>query len=71
MSSENRNALIAAAVILGGFGLLLFYMPAIMLAIGEVSTVAAYAFAVAVVLAFFGLFWWRGRGRRSDSDSDS
>ena len=63
MNTENRNSAIAAAVILIGFGLVAFLMPKIMLAVGEYSTVAAGFIAVAFVVAFFLLFWLRGRSR--------
>lgn len=60
MSAESRNAAIAAAIILGGFGLLAFYMPTIMLAVGRYSTAAAGAIAILFVLGFFAVFWLRG-----------
>lgn len=63
MNTENRNSAIAAAVILIGFGLVAFLMPKIMLAVGEYSTVAAGFIAVAFVVAFFLVFWLRGRSR--------
>jgi uncharacterized membrane protein YjfL (UPF0719 family) len=63
VNTENRNSAIAAAVILIGFGLVAFLMPKIMLAVGEYSTVAAGFIAVAFVVAFFLVFWLRGRSR--------
>jgi Ca2+/Na+ antiporter len=63
MDRNNRNALIAAAVILVGFGLLAFFMPAIMLALGEVSPFAAAVVAILFVAAFFLVFWLRGRSQ--------
>ena len=64
MDKSNRNAAIAAAVILGGFGLGAFYMPTIMIAVGNYSTVAAGIVAVLFVAAFFLVFWLRGRSQR-------
>ncbi len=64
MDANNRNAAIAAAVILIGFGLVAFFMPTIMLAVGEYSTVAAGVVAVVFVAAFFLIFWLRSRSRR-------
>ena len=64
MDHSTRNAAIAAAVILGGFGLGAFYMPTIMIAVGNYSTVAAGIVAVAFVAAFFLVFWLRGRSQR-------
>lgn len=63
MDKNTRNSMIAAALILGGFGLLAFEMPTIMLAVGKVSTVAAGFIAVAFVLGFFLVFYLRGRSR--------
>ena len=64
MDKGSRNAAIAAALILGGFGLVAFYMPTIMIAVGNYSTVAAGVVAVAFVAAFFLVFWLRARSQR-------
>lgn len=64
MTSENRNAAIAAAILLATFGLGAFYMPTIMIAVGNFSTAVAAVIAIAFVLAFFGVFWLRGRSQR-------
>ena len=64
MTPENRNAAIAAAILLLVFGLGAFYMPTIMLAVGNVSTVAAGLIAVLFVAAFFLVFWLRSRSQR-------
>lgn len=66
MDERTRNAAIAAAVILVGFGLAAFYMPTIMLAVGGYSPWAAAAIAVAFVAAFFLVFWLRGRSQGRD-----
>lgn len=58
----------AAAVILAGFGLGAYFLPDIMLAIGEFSPAVAGVFAVMFVGAFFGVFWLRGRSRRDSKD---
>ena len=64
MTSENRNSAIAAALLLAIFGLGAFYLPTIMLAVGDISTVAAGIVAVLFVAAFFLVFWLRGRSQR-------
>ncbi len=66
MRSENANAALAALVIVIVFGLGAYFLPTMMLAVGEVSTIAAGVLAVAFVAAFFLLFWLRGRSRRSN-----
>ena len=63
MDAQSRNSAIAAALILGGFGLVAYFMPTIMVAVGNWSTVAASLIAIAFVAAFFGLFWLRGRSK--------
>jgi hypothetical protein len=64
MDRNNRNAAIAAAWIMLIFGITAFYMPSIMLAVGSVSTIAAGVLAALFVLAFFGVFWLRGRSQK-------
>jgi hypothetical protein len=63
MDKETRNAALAATCIMATFGLIAFYMPNIMLAVGEFSTAAAGVIAVSFVAAFFILFWLRGKSR--------
>ena len=64
MDKGSRNAAVAAAMILGGFGIVAFYMPTIMIAVGNYSTAAAGVVAVAFVAAFFLVFWLRARSQR-------
>lgn len=64
MDKSTRNAAIAAAIILLGFGFVAYLMPTIMLALGETSPFAGGVVAVLFVLAFFGVFWLRGRSQR-------
>jgi formate hydrogenlyase subunit 3/multisubunit Na+/H+ antiporter MnhD subunit len=63
MDQQTRNSAIAAAMILIGFGVVAYFLPKIMIAVGNWSTVAAGAIAIAFVAAFFLLFWWRGKSR--------
>ena len=64
MDRSNRNAAIAAFAILLAFGLGAYFMPAVMLWLGDISTVIAAFAAIAFVGAFFAVFWLRGRLRR-------
>ncbi len=64
MDSETKRTAFAAACILLGFGLTAFYMPNIVLFLGGFSPWIGFAFAVLFVVAFFGVFWLRGRSRR-------
>ncbi|WP_159589079.1 hypothetical protein [Chelativorans xinjiangense] len=61
---ENREAIIAAAVILVGFGLAAFFLPRVMIAVGDISTVAAVVVAILFVAGFFLIFWLRARSQR-------
>jgi len=63
MDASSRNA-IAAAIFVIGFGLVAYFMPTIMLAVGSYSTIAAGFVAVAFVAAFFLILWLRGRSQR-------
>jgi hypothetical protein len=65
MDRENRNAALAALIIMLAFGLGAFYLPTIMLALGNYSTIIAGIFGVLFVAAFFMVFWLRGRSQRN------
>lgn len=64
MANETVRNAIAAAIIFAVFALGAYFMPTIMLALGDISPILAGAFAIGFVLAFFVLFWLRGRYRR-------
>lgn len=68
-SSSNKSAAIAAAVILGATGLIFYYMPAMIMSLSEISPWLSYAVAIAFVLAFFAVFWLRGKRQNRDSDT--
>lgn len=70
MDKSTRNAALAAAVILAGFGLLGYFMPVIMLTLGESSPWVGVLVAALFVAAFFGLFWLRGRSQRGRNGQD-
>lgn len=60
-ATSTRAAAIAAAVILGGTGLIFYFMPAMMMSLSEISPWLSYALAISFVLAFFAVFWLRGK----------
>ncbi|AZO02895.1 MULTISPECIES: hypothetical protein [unclassified Mesorhizobium] len=64
MDRDTRNAAIAAAVILLVFGLAAYFLPAIMLAAGKVSTILAAVIAVVFMVGLFVVLWLRGRSQR-------
>lgn len=64
MDRDTRNAAIAALVILALFFAFAYYLPVIMLAVGEVSGFLAGIVAAVFMLALFMLFWLRSRSQR-------
>ena len=64
MDTKTRNSAIGAASFLIIFGVVAYFLPKIMVAVGNYSTIAASIIAVSFVLAFFGVFWLRGRSQR-------
>lgn len=64
MDRETKNAAISAAVILLLFGLAAYFLPAIMLAAGKVSTVLAAVIAAVFMVGLFVVLWLRGRSQR-------
>lgn len=68
-STSNRSSAIAAAIILGGTGLVFYFMPAMMMSLSEISPWLSYAVAIAFVLAFFAVFWLRGKRQSKDRNS--
>jgi hypothetical protein len=63
VSRSDRNAAIAAAIILLGFGLFAFYLPVIMRAAVGISPVAAIAVVVVFLTGLFVVLWLRSRSQ--------
>jgi hypothetical protein len=68
MDRDTRNAAIAALWIMLLFGIAAYYLPKVMLAAGNVSTILAGVVAVVFVLGFFVVFWLRSRNQRKNQD---
>ncbi|MBB4575425.1 hypothetical protein [Rhizobium lentis] len=64
MSPESRSQATAAAIILLGAGLVLYFLPTIVLWIGNFSPVLGIAVGVCLIMAFFVVFWLRARYQR-------
>ncbi len=64
MTNENRNSAIAAAIIMIGFGLFVWYLPALMMAAGDWSPWLAAVVMIVFLGALFFIFWLRGRSQR-------
>ncbi|MCY0096633.1 hypothetical protein [Hoeflea ulvae] len=67
-ATSGRSAAIAAAIILGGTGLVFYFMPAMMISLSEISPWLSYALAISFVLAFFAVFWLRGKRQQKRDD---
>ncbi len=59
-----RSAAIAAGIILLAVGFGFFFLPTLMLWLGTISPWLAGAVGMLFVLAFFLVFWLRGRYQR-------
>lgn len=62
--TKNKSPALAAIIILLGFGILAYFVPTIMLALGEYSQVLAIIFPIVFVLGFFAIFWLRAFNQR-------
>ena len=60
-----KSAALAALVILLGTGVVFYFLPRVMVAIGDVSPWLAGVFGAIMVLCFFLLFWLRARYQRN------
>ncbi len=67
MANETARNAVAAAIIFAVFALGAYFMPAIMLTLGDISPVLAGIFAIGFLLAFYVLFWLRG-GRKNETE---
>lgn len=67
MTEQMRSA-IAAAVILIGFGVFAYFLPTMMIALGDFSVIVAGLFATLFVVAFFFVFWLRARTQKKKGE---
>jgi len=65
MSPESRSQAIAATAILLGVGLVMYFLPTLVLWIGQYSPVLAFAVGAVLLLGFFVIFWLRARYQRN------
>ena len=64
MTPESRSQAIAAAVILLVVGLVIYFLPTIVLGIGEFSPTLGFVVGAALLLGFFLIFWLRALYQR-------
>jgi len=62
---KGRSPVLAAFLILFGTGIVFYFLPRIMIALGSFSPWLAGAFGGLIVLGFFLVFWLRARYQRS------
>ncbi len=63
MDRETRQTALATFLILGVFCVFLYFVPTIMLAVGNISPVLGALVVAIVLLAPFVFFWLRSRSR--------
>lgn len=68
MEPKDRNAAIAAGIILAVFAVGFFLMPTVVLFIGNFSPLLAAGVGGLFVLGFFAVFWLRARYQRRRGD---
>lgn len=68
MDTSTRNSAIAAGLILIVFCAGAYFLPSIVIAAGSISPYIGGAIAALFVLAFFAVFWVRGRSQRKARD---
>lgn len=62
---KGKSAALAALFILFGTGIVFYFLPRVMIALGDVSPWLAGVFGTLLVLGFFLLFWLRARYQRN------
>ena len=62
---KGKSAAFAALLILLGTGVVFYFLPRVMIALGDVSPWLAGVFGTLLVLGFFLLFWLRARYQRN------
>lgn len=65
MSPESRSQATAAGIILLSAALVIYFLPTIVLWIGNFSPTLAIVVGVCLIMAFFAVFWLRARYQRS------
>ncbi|RWX79145.1 hypothetical protein EPK99_11305 [Neorhizobium lilium] len=64
MTPEAKSQAIAAAAILLVAGLVIYFLPALVLWIAQFSPTLAVVVGAALLLGFFAIFWLRARYQR-------
>jgi hypothetical protein len=61
MTPEDKKNAVAAGIILVGFTAAFFFLPRLVNALGAISPFLGFGAGVALIAAFFGVFWLKRR----------
>jgi len=64
MTPEAKSQAVAAAVILLVVGLVIYFLPSLVVWIGQFSPTLAVVVGAVLLLGFFAIFWLRARYQR-------
>ena len=64
MSGESRSQILGAAVVMIGAVVVIYFLPSVVLWIGQYSPVLAFVVGAVLLLGFFWVFWLRARYQR-------
>jgi len=64
MKPETRSQMIAAALIMIGAVAVIYFLPSLVLWIGQYSPALAFIVGAILLLGFFWIFWLRARYQR-------
>jgi predicted membrane protein len=64
MTPETKSQVVAAAAILIGAVAVIYFLPTLVLWIGQFSPVLAFIVGAVLLLGFFWIFWLRARYQR-------
>jgi sensor histidine kinase regulating citrate/malate metabolism len=64
MNKDSRSQVIGAALVMIGAIAVIYFLPSLVLWIGQYSAPLAFVVGALLLLAFFGVFWLRARYQR-------
>jgi sensor histidine kinase regulating citrate/malate metabolism len=64
MNKDSRSQVIGAALVMIGAIAVIYFLPSLVLWIGQYSAPLAFVVGALLLLTFFGVFWLRARYQR-------
>lgn len=64
MKPETKSQVVAAALIMVGAVIVIYFLPSLVLWIGQYSSALAFLVGAILLLGFFWIFWLRARYQR-------